>query len=301
MYVELDKLQQAKCTPEQMGKRKKSSKKGEGEKAAPQDSQSEFTIELEFLGGLSGAQQEVFELAKSRWEEIIIGDLPSVDLPGGRRVDDVLIEAQGAAIDGEGGILGQAGPELVRNGSNLPAKGMMQFDTADLAAMEANGSLEDVIFHEMGHVLGIGTIWGLKGLLVGCDPATANPVFLGTRAMEEFGDLIGDAPTPVPVANTGGPGTRCGHWRESIFGHELMTGFINAGNNPVSRLTIASMEDLGYEVDISVAEDYILPSGMQLAMMGIGAEGHRQTCRMCGAGTRGRTTPIILPASSNVE
>ena len=35
----------------------------------------------------------------------------------------------------------------------------MSFDTADLARMEADGSLTDVILHEMGHVLGFGTLW----------------------------------------------------------------------------------------------------------------------------------------------
>ena len=35
----------------------------------------------------------------------------------------------------------------------------MSFDTADLAQMAADGTLVDVITHEMGHVIGIGTIW----------------------------------------------------------------------------------------------------------------------------------------------
>lgn len=41
--------------------------------------------------------------------------------------------------------------------------------------------------------------------------------------MREYAVLIGaTVPTPVPVANTGGPGTRDGHWRESVFGNELL-------------------------------------------------------------------------------
>ena len=43
----------------------------------------------------------------------------------------------------------------------------MQFDSADLASMEASGSLYGVILHEMGHVLGIGTSWAYRGLLTG--------------------------------------------------------------------------------------------------------------------------------------
>ena len=69
----------------------------------------------------------------------------------------------------------------------------MEFDTADLARMELDGSLENVIFHEMGHVIGMGTIWEEKGLLEGA--GTINPVFTGANAMREFAALIGaDSP-----------------------------------------------------------------------------------------------------------
>jgi hypothetical protein len=35
-----------------------------------------------------------------------------------------------------------------------------------------------------------------------------------------------------------------------------MTGYINSGLNPLSRISIASLEDLGYTVDYSSAESY---------------------------------------------
>ena len=69
------------------------------------------------------------------------------------------------------------------------------------------------------------------------------------------------ATKPVPVANTGGPGTAEGHWRENIFDHELMTGYAeDSGPMPLSRLTIAALEDLGYAVDYDQADDFALPS-----------------------------------------
>lgn len=37
---------------------------------------------------------------------------------------------------------------------------------------------------------------------------------------------------------------------------ELMTGFLNSGLNPLSRITIATLGDLGYSVDYSTAESY---------------------------------------------
>jgi hypothetical protein len=224
--------------------------------------QSPFRIEVRFVGGLSQRQRAAFATAADRWTRVIVGDLPDVEVDG-EVVDDVVILAQGVAIDGTGQVLGQAGPTHLRPAGSgpaalLPAKGAMSFDSADLAALEAEGTLDDVIAHEMGHVLGIGTLWARKGLLAGS--GSADPTFRGTRAVAEYAALTGAAASGVPVENTGGPGTREGHWRESVFGHELMSGFIAAAGNPLSRVTAASLGDLGYRVDLDAAEEYALPA-----------------------------------------
>ena len=233
--------------------------------------QSAYKIEVRFLGGLSASQKSAFKKAADRWSRVIIGDLPSV-LVGGEVIDDLLIEAQGVDIDGVGQILGQAGPTNLRPANAgasalLPAKGIMSFDTADLASMEADGTLVDVITHEMGHVIGIGTIWEDKGLLIG--KGTSNPRFTGTNAKRVYGQLRGTGPTQVPVENTGGLGTRDGHWRESVFKKELMSGFISEAHNPLSRLTVASLQDLGYRVSLSAAEPYALPNLRAIAERGL--------------------------------
>ena len=255
---------------------------------------SPFTITVVFTGGLNNAQKNAFKAAADRWSKVIVGDLPDVVI-GGQLIDDVLIEASGAAIDGPGGILGQAGPTHLRPATAgaaafLPAKGRMQFDTADLAQMQANGTLRDVITHEMGHVLGIGTIWTQKGLLVGVN--TNNPTFKGTLAKKEYGLLKGTGPVAVPVENTGGPGTKNSHWRETIFRNELMTGFVNGPPNPLSRVTVASLQDLGYVVDISKAEAYSLPSLLALAEAGLLAATHDHEGMVIP------TVPMILPEES---
>lgn len=229
-----------------------------------------FVIDVRIKGGLTSAQQAAFATAASRWSRIITADVPSVVVEG-ETVDDVVIDAEGVAIDGPRGILGQAGPTLLRPGSFIPAAGIMLFDTADLAAMERDGSLVSVVTHEMAHVLGFGTNWDELGLRQGA--GTVNPTFTGPNAMREFAALSGgEATRAVPLANVGGPGTRDGHWRESVFGNELMTGFLNAGRNPLSRLTIAALEDTGYEVSYTTADAYALPSRLDLALLGIGAE-----------------------------
>lgn len=192
----------------------------------------------------------------------------------GETIDDVRIDAEGTAIDGPGAVLGQAGPLDLRPGSFIPATGVMSFDTADLARMESDGSLVNVILHEMGHVLGFGTIFDRVGLIAGA--GGPDPQFTGANALREYAALLGTATRPrsVPLANVGGPGTRDGHWREDTFANELMTGILDEGVNPVSRLTIAAFEDLGYTVDYERADAYRLPSAGELQALRAGRHVH---------------------------
>jgi len=260
------------------------------------NTQSPFTIEVRFMGGLNQKQKNAFKLAADRWSRVIVGDLPSVQVDG-EVIDDILILAQGTAIDGPGQILGQAGPTRLRpasapNAAFLPAKGKMAFDTADLHQMEQAGTLNDVITHEMGHVLGFGTIWTQKSLLKGA--GTSNPTFVGKNAMREYGTLRGTGPKRVPVENTGGPGTADSHWREAVFHNELMTGFVAAASNPLSRMTVASLEDLGYVVDMDAAEEYSLPDALMLAESGhlVASNAHVRS------GTMLPIIPMLLPEDS---
>jgi len=233
---------------------------------------SPFTIEVRFVGGLNARQRNAFKAAADRWTTVIVGDLPSVSVDG-EVIDDIVITAQGVSIDGPGRILGQAGPTHVRPGtagaaSFLPVKGIMSFDTADLAKMTSDGTLNDVITHEMGHVLGVGTLWAHKRLLN--RPGTSNPTFTGPGAMAEYKMLRSASRLRrVPVENTGGPGTADGHWRETVFRNELMSGFIAQPGNPLSRMTVASLGDMGYDVDVDAGEPYTLPDLMALAEGGL--------------------------------
>jgi hypothetical protein len=258
---------------------------------------SPFTIEVRFLGGLNARQRAAFTAAADRWTRIIVGDLPRVRVDN-ELVDDVLILAQGVSIDGPGRILGQAGPTHLRPASAggaafLTAKGLMSFDTADLAAMENAGTLNDVITHEMGHVLGIGTLWDRKGLLKRA--GTNNPTFSGAGAMKEYRLIRGGGRRRrVPVENTGGPGTRDGHWRETVFRDELMSGFIAQPGNPLSRITAASLDDLGYQVDVDAGEPYVLPNLMALAEEGA-LVSHEAPI---DSGTVLPVIPMVLPPDS---
>ncbi len=128
--------------------------------------------------------------------------------------------------------------------------------------MQANGMLKDVVIHEMGHVLGIGTLWNAYSNNLLVDAGTADPYFNGPAAIAAFDAAGGDVRTDpkVPVENTGGSGTRDSHWRESAHNAELMTGWIESSGtaNPLSAITIASLADLGFSVNMGAADPYTL-------------------------------------------
>ncbi|NJK40945.1 MAG: hypothetical protein HC934_05540 [Acaryochloridaceae cyanobacterium SU_2_1] len=152
----------------------------------------------------------------------------------------------------------------------------MEFDIADLEQLEANGTLINVIMHEMGHVLGFGTLWERMGLLQGI--GTHDPRFIGRNAMTEFARLVGSQiPIPIPVENIGEIGTKNSHWRDSIFGNEVMTSILGGSLNPMSRLTLAALQDMGYSVKIDAADAFVLPNANQLASIRADqATDHRQ-------------------------
>jgi hypothetical protein len=244
-----------------------------------------FNISLKYLSTATPTQQQAFTNARLRWENVITTDVEDVLLQSAvgdcgegtpavdQTIDDVLILVRLVDIDGPGGILGGAGPCFIRDpGDPLTVMGVMQFDTTDLQMLEDDGFLGDVILHEMGHVLGIGTLWDFQGLLA--DPSLppnpanppivgADPHFTGTQAIAAFNAAGGGpyADGKVPVEDTGGPGTADAHWRETVLDNELMTGFIGAGQNPLSRITVASLADQGYQVDLAAADAYtvVLP------------------------------------------
>jgi hypothetical protein len=237
-----------------------------------------FDIVLRNVGpALSSSVDAAFAAAKGRWQAILAKGVPSLTLsdnlaagscdlrdepglPAGTVIDDLQIDLVVRYIDGPGGVLAGAGPCLVADVDVLPRFGVMEFDLADLSNLIASGTLTAVITHEMGHMLGIGTRWtATKPGVFLTGGGTSDPRFTGARAVAEWSALGGSG--SVPVESTGGPGTADSHWRESTFGTELMTGFINGPVNPISRMTIASLADLGYQVDITRADAYSVLSG----------------------------------------
>ena len=222
----------------------------------------QFDIVLDLPAGLSASDTAAFDAAEVKWESIIRGDLPDVIVANVGTIDDLVITVRVMAIDGPGGVLGQTGIDVQRTGSFLPAMASITIDSADLTAIEADGSLSDVILHEIGHALGFGTVWVQQGLIASA--GTSNPRFVGAQATAEYDRVFRSTEPNVPVENVGGTGSAGSHWRESKFGNELMSSVIGAGSNPLSRVTVAALADMGYQVDFGQADPFT-PSTAGLA------------------------------------
>ena len=240
--------------------------------------QSAYKIDLRFFGGATSAsEQALFTNAAARIEQIVVGAPPVVDATGADpakncnatgvgifsgTIDGIVIYASFDSIDGRGKILAQSGPCYIRQNGALDdwrtSIGVMKFDTADVASLAASGNLQEVITHEMLHVLGFGSFWDTTAANLLINYGT-NVSYIGAGGIAGCKSLGGlnTCASSVPVEGTqGGDGTINSHWRESVFGNELMTGFINAGKNPLSIMTIRSLEDLGYTVDTTAADPY---------------------------------------------
>lgn len=240
-----------------------------------------YDIDLRFFGPpMPAAATSAFTAAAARIRGSVIGDLQDVSagagtdltgcgLPGvviSGIIDDVVIYASVLPIDGPGRVLARAGPCFIRLTGRQTIIGTMQFDSDDTQTLIDQGRLRDVIQHEMLHVVGVGTLWDEYGVLA----AAGTPDVRYTGALGVSGCIaIGGAavcPGSVPVEATGGAGTADSHWRESVFGTELMTGFVGQ-SNPLSSMTIQSLGDVGYVTNPGGADSYTVPSPSASALL----------------------------------
>lgn len=244
-----------------------------------------FNVDLRFFGpAMPSEAADAFTNAAARIRAAITGDIPDVDLTvltGNRGidisscgptgvivneiVDDVIIYATVTPIDGPGKILASAGPCVIRSAASggFAVIGVMRFDADDIGGLISTGRLNDVVLHEMLHVVGFGTNWSLKSLLVGA--GGSNPRFVGPLGVGACNGLGGSlvCGSSVPVENTGGAGTADAHWRESVLHAELMTGFVEAPGVPMpfSNITLQSFADEGYVVNPGATDPFLLTGG----------------------------------------
>ena len=217
----------------------------------------DFDVELVFLDSFTDKQKDILQYAAKRWMAVIHDDLPdyrfaqgwsgtcggkSFNIPAGERIDDLRIYV--STVDG-GGYLGHGGPSLLREASHLPVVGCMGFDLS-------HANLLITGLHEVGHVLGFASeVWSEFGFYR--NPPDGDTHFSGTLATAAFDNAGGrdykNAKVPLQAGES--------HWRGGVFGDELMT---PTGTGALSAITVQSLADLGYGVDVTQADAYTLPT-----------------------------------------
>jgi leishmanolysin/Big-like domain-containing protein len=249
-----------------------------GQVSVTVDAAGPYNLDMILVTQFSPGRLNALRAVERRIETVIRDELPSVDfrvntLPAGtcsdtqqpvaEVIDDLRVFVGTAALDGVGGAFAQAGPCVVESSARIPAVGVIRIDEADVdAAAVSDADFEKIVLHEMLHVLGFGTLWVDRDLLRDPtlpDSPDADVHFSGESAIVEF-DAAGGAAYQggkVPVENEGGAGAVDGHWRETQFGAELMTAGGTVGESILmSRITLASLGDVGYTVDFAQADDF---------------------------------------------
>jgi hypothetical protein len=160
-------------------------------------------------------------------------------------------------------VLASAYPRISSNG--LARSGNLKINSYHFDKQSRTGKI-NTIKHEMGHVLGVGywnfTTSGGNGIRL---PGSKYP-----KTLKAYNDVTGkNFVTGVPLESSGGSGTAGSHWEDNFrigfepgkdsYGmiNELMTGTIN-NPAPLSSITLAYLEDIGWKVDISKHEDNLL-------------------------------------------
>ena len=241
---------------------------------------------------LSAAEQLLFTDAVNFWDDVIIGHRDLVNRNWTLNVNTFMQAASGGSVQlGNAGPSGLAFSDVVAGShtSNqrfiISTGGIANFNVhPDAGALSA-----DTIKHEIGHALGIGTLWednevyndGTGGnsnrTLVGGTPGQ----YVGPNALAAWqAEFVGQSgATFIPVELGGSVGTTHGHWNEVDGGgsntgivdfsgndmrDELMTGWASPNPDFFSNMSRQSLVDIGFNVTVAVPE----PGNLTLLTVG---------------------------------
>ena len=250
---------------------------------AGEEPQDTFALELVIVDEVTASQNGIITQAAERYESMIgLGDFDAtVSLPAdecapgmpeltSQALDDISIYVMVGPLDGAGNVVGMSGPCLIRTGTGgwagMPALGAIVLDEADIAQLESDGVLEAVVTREMARALGFSPVaWNFHGFLQNPSlPEDAEPdadthlnAPLVVAAFNAAGGE-GYAGTGVPIENGAMPGISDTHWRQSVFGDEVMTPYVTGDSQPLSRITLEALYEVGYELDVMMADPFTL-------------------------------------------
>ncbi len=235
-----------------------------------------FDLTYQIEGGFDANELQILNDAivhvEGMWENVLTGYQP-VFAPA-----PVLIHvwptSGGLASALYNGLVAQGGFTFATGGDIYVNTGEIE-NFANWQGDEPNGLnfIDELLAHETGHVLGIGTLWNANGVYI---PNTYH--YTGQYGVAAYKAEFDPTANWIPVENAGGPGTPNAHWDQKMrsggeagdpsnpwildprvgvtdsLGRdralELMTGAIDPDflEPFISRFTVESMRDMGYTV-----------------------------------------------------
>jgi hypothetical protein len=252
--------------------------------ALPVRAEFDLQISVSSPGSFTASQlailEESIDIAEAAWESYITGYQPGISLTG------ITITVGAGSAFGDAQLTGtvqQGGFRLTTSGHIRisPTAAIDDFGSWDGTPGPDNPNpdllgmnfVDDLLKHEIGHVLGIGSLWTSNGLYV-----NGTGRYTGQYGVAAFQKEFDPSATAVPVELAGAAGRPNVHWdqifRSTVeegdpnnswnldprlgitdkfgrdFAFDVMTGAIDPDWGPVffSNTTIQSLRDLGFTV-----------------------------------------------------
>jgi hypothetical protein len=246
-----------------------------------QEPEEPFDVEVVMVNEGTASQNDIIGQVAARYESMsglgafdgtlsLDADMCAPGMPElvAKSIDDISIYVMIGPLDGEGDAVAMSGACIPRGGANgwygMPAVGTIVLDEADIAQLDSDGVFEAVVTREMGRAMGFNPgIWELHGFLRNPslpESPDADTHMNAPLVVAAFNAAGGESYSgaKAPLESGAMPGISDVHWRESVFGDEVMTPYVTGDSQPLSRITLEALYEVGYELNVMMADPFTL-------------------------------------------
>jgi len=241
---------------------------------------SKYRMRANIIGNYTDDDTIIINKAIDKWSKIIYG--PVID----SLMQDMLLNIEFKELSPN--VLGSAYIQnyfSMDDGNILPIEGTILLNTItwnnqkNIKKTDGNTNAYYTLLHEIGHVLGIGTLFYNPGSNTERKHLINGYKYIGKNGLEKYRINMGNYNlTCIPIEEDYGQGTSGGHLEEGIesengnryydgihhpgLDRELMTGISENDNEPeiLSTISAGMLHDIGFTVKYSACDDVYFPS-----------------------------------------